>query len=150
MGPISTRQSRLYSKLKGLRWCVLVLQLLPRGFLWIAWFWRPRGFEFFSLLRLYNIWETVLGRLRTPGHCIDSRNTFCEGGRFTCPGASAWGAGCRCGTHLEAYIDGRQLCTYPLPLYSLPASPRKDLTQSPGAWIFETATKGTPVQVAWV
>lgn len=58
--------------------------------------------------RTVAIGERVLGRLRSPGHCIDSRlrhtsQGFCEGGLFVCPGALAWEASFRFGTHIVAY-----------------------------------------------
>ena len=100
--------------------------------------------------RTVTIGETVLGRLPPPGHCTEDWHT---------PSLSVeevyllvlLGGRLQVCTHLEdtEVLSGnigqeRQLCALPLPHYSSPVSPRKELVSPSGTPVFVTAAQGTP------
>lgn len=100
--------------------------------------------------------EMVLGGLTSTGHCTDNRlkytpQSFCKGGLFAHPEASAWGTNFRFGTHVAACRNasnniccGSHLGVLSLLCSSSSASFWKELIYSAGAPDFVTATKGTP------
>ena len=75
---------------------------------------------------------------------IPSPQSFCEVGLFTCPGAVAWEAGFKYGTHRVAYTKlfsretgyGCHPGALPLPCSCLPVSLRKELIHLSGATAF--------------
>lgn len=64
-------------------------------FVWLALMTGGEGACILGTRGTVRIRETVLGRLPSTGHCIDSTlkhlQSFCEKGLLICPGAAAWG-----------------------------------------------------------